>query len=145
MAVERAPAGTSLIDVLDRVLDKGIVIDAYVRVSLVGIDLVTVEARIVVASVDTYLKYSEAIGITGIAARPMVASGAGVALAPDLGLTRLNPGVVARPLAFGPKRRVLAAYRDGEDGSLGIPDMVLALREAVAAREPLFPAAAGAS
>lgn len=75
MAVERAGAGSSLIDVLDRVLDKGIVIDAYVRVSLVGIDLVTVEARIVVASVDTYLKYSEAIGVTGIASRPMVAPG----------------------------------------------------------------------
>jgi hypothetical protein len=72
MAVERAAAGSSLIDVLDRVLDKGIVIDAYVRVSLVGIDLVTVEARIVVASVDTYLKYSEAIGVTGLASRPMV-------------------------------------------------------------------------
>jgi gas vesicle structural protein len=70
MAVERSPAGTSLIDVLDRVLDKGIVIDAYVRVSLVGIDLVSVEARIVVASVETYLKYAEAIGITGFAARP---------------------------------------------------------------------------
>ena len=64
MAVERAPGGTSLIDVLDRVLDKGIVIDAWVRVSLVGIDLVTVEARVVVASIDTYLKYSEAVGIT---------------------------------------------------------------------------------
>ena len=50
MAVERTPSGSSLIDVLDRVLDKGIVIDAWVRVSLVGIDLVTVEARIVVAS-----------------------------------------------------------------------------------------------
>ncbi|HUH12808.1 MAG TPA: gas vesicle protein GvpJ [Longimicrobiales bacterium] len=75
MAVERAPAGSSLIDVLDRVLDKGIVIDAYVRVSLVGIDLVTVEARVVVASVDTYLRYSEAIGVTGIAARPQVTSG----------------------------------------------------------------------
>jgi hypothetical protein len=72
MAVERTAAGSSLIDVLDRVLDKGIVIDAYVRVSLVGIDLVTVEARVVVASVDTYLKYSEAIGVTGMAARPMV-------------------------------------------------------------------------
>jgi hypothetical protein len=66
MAVERAPGGSSLIDVLDRVLDKGIVIDAYVRVSLVGIDLVTVEARVVVASIDTYLKYSEAVGITGV-------------------------------------------------------------------------------
>ena len=70
MAVERAPGGSSLIDVLDRVLDKGIVIDAYVRVSLVGIDLVTVEARVVVASIDTYLKYSEAVGITSVAARP---------------------------------------------------------------------------
>lgn len=72
MAVERAAAGSSLIDVLDRVLDKGIVIDAYVRVSLVGIDLVSVEARIVVASVETYLKFAEAIGITGFAARPVL-------------------------------------------------------------------------
>jgi gas vesicle structural protein len=70
MAVERAPAGTSLIDVLDRVLDKGIVIDAYVRVSLVGIDLITVEARIVVAAIDTYLKYAEAVGTLPSVARP---------------------------------------------------------------------------
>jgi hypothetical protein len=59
MAVERPTAGASLIDVLDRVLDKGIVIDAWVRVSLVGIDLITVEARVVVASIETYFKYSE--------------------------------------------------------------------------------------
>jgi gas vesicle structural protein len=58
------------IDVLDRVLDKGIVIDAWVRVSLVGIDLVTVEARIGVASIDMYLKYSEAVGITSSVSRP---------------------------------------------------------------------------
>ena len=64
MAVERQAAGTSLIDVLDRVLDKGIVVDAWVRVSLVGIDLLSVEARIVVASIDTYLKYAEAVGVT---------------------------------------------------------------------------------
>ena len=70
MAVERAAGGTSLIDVLDRVLDKGIVIDAWVRVSLVGIDLITVEARVVVASIDTYLKYSEAVGQVLPASRP---------------------------------------------------------------------------
>src|SRR2546422_9078691 len=70
MPVERAAGGTSLIDVLDRVLDKGIVIDAWVRVSLVGIDLITVEARIVVASIDTYLKYSEAVGQTAPASKP---------------------------------------------------------------------------
>jgi hypothetical protein len=70
MSVERRSAGSSLVDVLDRVLDKGIVIDAYVRVTLVGIDLIGVEARIVVASVETYLKYSDQIGVTGVAARP---------------------------------------------------------------------------
>jgi hypothetical protein len=72
MAVERANSGSSLIDVLDRVLDKGIVIDAWVRVSLVGIDLITVEARVVVASIDTYLKYSEAVGAAATASRPAV-------------------------------------------------------------------------
>ena len=70
MPVERTSGGTSLIDVLDRVLDKGIVIDAWVRVSLVGIDLITVEARIVVASIDTYLKYSEAVGQMSPISRP---------------------------------------------------------------------------
>ncbi len=74
MVVERHAGGTSLIDVLDRVLDKGIVIDAWVRISLVGIDLITVEARIVVASIDTYLKYAEAVGITAPVARPGVAA-----------------------------------------------------------------------
>jgi gas vesicle structural protein len=75
MPVERAAGGTSLVDVLDRVLDKGIVIDAWVRVSLVGIDLITVEARVVVASIDTYLKYAEAVGQVTTAARPTLESG----------------------------------------------------------------------
>ena len=70
MPVERSVGGTSLIDVLDRVLDKGIVIDAWVRVSFVGIDLITVEARVVVASIDTYLKYSEAVGQVAPVSKP---------------------------------------------------------------------------
>ena len=74
MPVERAAGGTSLIDVLDRVLDKGIVIDAWVRISLVGIDLITVEARVVVASIDTYLKYADAVGLTGLVSRPQLAA-----------------------------------------------------------------------
>ena len=73
MAVERVSGGSSLIDVLDRVLDKGIVIDAWVRISLVGIDLITVDARVVVASIDTYLKYADAVGLTGLVARPQLA------------------------------------------------------------------------
>ena len=56
----RAPRPSSLADVLELVLDKGLVIDAYVRVSLVGIELLTIDARIVVASVDTYLRFAEA-------------------------------------------------------------------------------------
>ena len=72
MPVERASGGTSLIDVLDRVLDKGIVIDAWVRVSLVGIDLLTVEARVVVASIDTYIKYSEAVSQVPSVSRPSI-------------------------------------------------------------------------
>ena len=70
MRVERTSGTSNLVDVLDRVLDKGIVIDAWVRVSLVGIDLITVEARVVVASIDTYLKYSEAVGTVAPVAKP---------------------------------------------------------------------------
>jgi gas vesicle structural protein len=80
MPVERAAGGTSLIDVLDRILDKGIIIDAWVRVSLVGIDLITVEARVVVASIDTYLRYAEALGITSTVARPAAGPGSTGAL-----------------------------------------------------------------
>jgi gas vesicle structural protein len=55
------PSPSSLADVLDTILDKGLVIDIYVRVSLVGIELLTVDARIVIASVDTYLRFAEAV------------------------------------------------------------------------------------
>lgn len=63
MAVEKAIASSSLVEVVDRILDKGVVVDAWVRVSLVGIELVALEARAVVASVETFLKYAEAVGL----------------------------------------------------------------------------------
>jgi len=78
MAVERTSTGSSLIEVLDRVLDKGIVIDAWVRLSLVGIDLVTVEARVVVASIATYLQFTETVGVSAV-------------LASAVGAARLSP------------------------------------------------------
>jgi len=59
--VSRTPESSSLAEVLDRVLDKGIVVDAWARVSLVGIEILTIEARVVVASVDTFLHYAEEI------------------------------------------------------------------------------------
>jgi gas vesicle structural protein len=55
------PSPSGLVDVIDTILDKGLVIDAYVRVSLVGIELLTIDARVVVASVDTYLRFAEAV------------------------------------------------------------------------------------
>ena len=70
MAVEKVNSSSSLAEVVDRILDKGVVIDAWVRVSLVGIELLAVEARIVIASVETYLKYAEAVGLTALAAAP---------------------------------------------------------------------------
>src|SRR4051794_12887734 len=59
--IRRAPNSSGLYDVLDLILDKGIVIDAFVRVSLVGIELLTVDLRVVIASVDTYLRYAEGV------------------------------------------------------------------------------------
>ena len=56
------PSGGALSEVLELILDRGVVIDIYARISLVGIELLTIEARIVVASVDTYLRYAEAVG-----------------------------------------------------------------------------------
>jgi hypothetical protein len=72
MAVERVVGGTSLVEVVDRILDKGIVIDAWVCVSLIGIEILTVEARVVIASVDTFLHYSERIRQIGPVARPAI-------------------------------------------------------------------------
>nr|AAB23333.1 GvpA=structural gas vesicle protein {N-terminal} [Pseudanabaena, Peptide Partial, 71 aa] [Pseudanabaena] len=69
-AVEKVNSSSSLAEVIDRILDKGIVIDAWVRVSLVGIELLSIEARVVIASVETYLKYAEAVGLTASAAVP---------------------------------------------------------------------------
>ncbi|MFD2924970.1 gas vesicle structural protein GvpA [Halobacillus naozhouensis] len=63
MSVQKTADSSSLAEVIDRILDKGIVIDAYARVSLVGIEILTVEARVVIASVDTWLRYANAVGL----------------------------------------------------------------------------------
>ena len=59
--LQRAPSPSGLVDVVDLILDKGLVIDAYIRVSVIGIELITIDARIVIASVDTYLRFAEAV------------------------------------------------------------------------------------
>src|SRR3954463_13556650 len=99
MAVERVSGGSSLIDVLDRVLDKGIVIDAWVRISLVGIDLITVEARVVVASIDTYLKYADAVGLVGTVSRPRLEGEVATEVEIEEPARRTRPPVVRRAAA----------------------------------------------
>ena len=59
--LQRAPSPSGLADVVDLILDKGLVIDAYIRISVIGIELITIDARIVIASVDTYLRFAEAV------------------------------------------------------------------------------------
>src|ERR1043166_2140962 len=135
MAVERVSGGSSLIDVLDRVLDKGIVIDAWVRISLVGIDLITVEARVVVASIDTYLKYAEAVGLTPAGSRPAIPPRA-EPLGDETGRRRGAPPPRHRAGSRAARRRDRTPPRDGGRGER--------LREkrrqkAVGSRQPLRP------
>ncbi|MGI8315989.1 gas vesicle structural protein GvpA [Halobacillus mangrovi] len=63
MAIQKSTDSSSLAEVIDRILDKGIVIDAFARVSVVGIELITIEARVVIASVETWMRYAEAVGL----------------------------------------------------------------------------------
>lgn len=62
-SIQKSVDSSSLAEVVDRILDKGVVIDVWARVSLVGIELLAIEARVVVASVDTWLKYAAAVGL----------------------------------------------------------------------------------
>jgi hypothetical protein len=66
--VQKSMDSGSIAEVVDRILDKGVVVDAWARISLVGIEILAIEARVVVASVDTFLKYAEAVGLTAAAA-----------------------------------------------------------------------------
>ena len=72
MSLEYEGRGRSVIDVLDRILDKGVVIDAWVRVSLAGVDMITLEARIIVASIETYLLKADALSVSLRASPPPV-------------------------------------------------------------------------
>ena len=92
----RAPRSSGLADVLEILLDRGLVIDAYVRVSLVGIELITVAARVVIASIDTYLKYAEADGITPTVARPALGPGGGFESGGTAGSPTSTPSGAAR-------------------------------------------------
>ena len=105
--VQKMGGASGLAEVLNVILEKGIVIDAWVRVSIIGIEILTVEARVVIASVDTYLRYAEAIGLTSLAAAPR----AHEPLALPSGLPGL-PGGLGGP----PEEEILAYLEAHPDG-----------------------------
>src|ERR1700752_2037869 len=90
----RGPSPTGLADVIETILDKGMGIDAYVRVSLVGIEVLTIDARVVIASVDTYLRFAEAVNRLDISQEKEGLPGLGGGLEQS-GAKRKQKGVLA--------------------------------------------------
>lgn len=116
-AVAGRPSPTGLADVIDTILDKGLVIDAYARVSLVGIELLTIDARVVVASVDTYLRFAEAVDRLDLSEK----GGAGL---PEL-VQDVKQGKVVEKVKSAPQRTLEAAgekLRDLVGGSAEEPE-----------------------
>ena len=105
------PQPSGLADVIDTILDKGLVIDAYVRVSLVGIEVLTIDARIVIASVDTYLRFAEAVNRLDISQEKEGLPGL-VGGLEENGAKRKTKGMLD---AAGDKLREFTAEANGED------------------------------
>src|SRR3954453_8872499 len=106
------PAPSGLADVIDIILDKGIVIDAYIRVSLVGIELLTIDARIVIASVDTYWRFAEATNRLD-----RVEQGGGKPLDEFLGnLQESGAGHKVKGAVSGVKDALSSGSKDDDDG-----------------------------
>ena len=110
MPLDNDSSGPVLVDVLDRVLDKGIVIDAAVRVSVVGIELLSVDARVVVASIETYLRHADTLAYTAMAAAPAT-------VLPDKPVLYVEPVDAALP----PERTPLALDASAPPGETGVP------------------------
>jgi hypothetical protein len=106
------PAPSGLADVVEVILDKGIVIDAYVRVSLVGIELLTVDARIVIASVDTYLRFAEATNRLDLYAEGGKDLGEFIGDLQEKGASKKTSGVIS-----GAKKAITRGDDDEDDRS----------------------------
>lgn len=110
-SVQKMGGASGLADVLTVILEKGIVVDAWVRLSIIGIEILTLEIRAVIASVDTYLRYAEAIGLTALAAAPR----------PD----QLPQGVVTDLLngAGGPSEDEILAYLEAHPDGVRLSEL----------------------
>jgi hypothetical protein len=107
------PQASGLADVIDTILDKGLVLDAYVRVSLVGIELLTIDARVVIASVDTYLRFAEAVNRLDISGEKQGLPG----LVGGLEQSGANKKTKGALDAAGDKLRELAGEGEGEESN----------------------------
>ncbi len=103
--VQKMGGASGLADVLAVILEKGIVVDAWVRLSIIGIEILTLEVRAVIASVDTYLRYAEAIGLTALAAAPR-----------NQQLGQGAPGVLPEALGVPTDEEILAYLEAHPDG-----------------------------
>lgn len=110
-AVQKMGGSSGLAEVLNVILEKGIVIDAWVRVSIIGIEILTIEARVVIASVDTYLRYAEAIGLTALAAAPRSAEP--IAL----------PGGLPELPGLGPSEEEILAYLEAHPDGVRLSEL----------------------
>src|ERR671935_101313 len=117
--LQRAPSPSGLADVLDLILDKGLVIDAYVRIAVIGIELITIDARIVIASVDTYLRFAEAVNRLDLT-QTEAAGLAGLRRARQPGPGRGAQGDAARPAQ--PLGGARARDRGGAGASASLRD-----------------------
>ena len=128
--LQRAPSPSGLADVIDLILDKGLVIDAYVRVAVIGIELVTIDARIVIASVDTYLRFAEQVNRLDLAQTEL----AGI---PEL--AKKGPEMVAEGATEGAiesaKDKVTPSGSTAKTAAKGVAAAAALGAAAVAARE----------
>ena len=106
---------SGLAEVLSVILEKGIVVDVWVRVSIIGIEILTVEVRAVIASVDTYLRYAEAIGLTTLAAAPRTAE--------PSGLPGGLPGIPGLPGLGGPSGDEILAYLEAHPDGVRLSEL----------------------
>lgn len=113
--VQKMGGASGLADVLNVILEKGIVVDAWVRVSIIGIEIVTIEARVVIASVDTYLRYAEAIGLTALAAAPRHAE--------PINLPGGQTGRSALPAFGGPTEEEIFAYLEAHPDGVRLGEL----------------------
>jgi hypothetical protein len=122
--VQKMGGSSGLADVLTVILEKGLVVDAWVRLSIIGIEILTIEIRAVIASVDTYLRYAEAIGLTSLAAAPRSVEPVAV---PDLMWANTNGGGNGKQTPLlgvgGPSEEEILAYLEAHQDGVRLSEL----------------------